>query len=230
MIWRLEWLRAWRRRRLFIFNVAIPLMLVLPISLSSAPSVHAAAVYTVLFALFGTFGAAIPVLRDGERGIMRRVGLGTAPANVITARALVGGCIDALQLLPALLVILVVKNSFDVAAVWLLAATFVSLIIANFVGLWLAALARSVAEGALFAAIATLLLLHASGVFRTPQPGSLGERIEFFAPYRALHEALLTSSQVHQVALFAWLVGAVVVSSIAAKKLLGALASLDGRS
>ena len=65
---RTEWLTALRRRRLFLFNILIPLTFVATIALSSAPAVHAAAVFTVLFALFGTFGSSIPLIRDGESG------------------------------------------------------------------------------------------------------------------------------------------------------------------
>lgn len=71
----LEWQLARRRVRLFVLNVAVPLILVVPVALSGAPRAHAAAVYTVLFTLFGTFGSAIPLVRDGESGIFTRVAL-----------------------------------------------------------------------------------------------------------------------------------------------------------
>ena len=55
----------------------------------------------------------------------------------------------------------------------------------------MAAVARSIAEGALLAAVAGLLLVHASGAFRTPAPGSFGSAIEAWSLYRSLHETLL---------------------------------------
>ena len=38
------------------------------------------------------------------------------------------------------------------------------------------------------------MLLHMSGVFRTPVPGSIGAFFEVVSPFRALHEALLSMS------------------------------------
>jgi len=73
-----------------------------------------------------------------------------------------------------------------------IAVLFLSLLVAGLVGLWVAAFARSIAEGALFSALAALLLLHASGIFRTPLTGSWGARVEGFSPYAALHDVLLT--------------------------------------
>jgi hypothetical protein len=69
-----------------------------------------------------------------------------------------------------------------------------SLWVANLIGVLAAAVARSVAETALLSAVSTLLLLHGSGVFRTPSPGSVGAAVEAVAPYRALHETLLSMS------------------------------------
>jgi hypothetical protein len=97
--------------------------------------------------------------------------------------------LDTAQLAPALAVLALAgaPGRFPAAAAVLAA----SLLLANAIGAWLAAIARSVAEGALFAAVATLLLLHGSGVFRTPAPASLAAGIETVAPFRALHESLL---------------------------------------
>jgi ABC-2 type transporter len=194
LVFRLEMQRALQRRRLFILNVMMPLLLCLPIAFAGAPPQHAAAVFAVLFVLFGTFGAAIPALRDAENGIVTRLNaLPLSPAGAVLGRAAAGACLDGLQLLPALAAALVAGQREPVAFFVLPIALFATILIANLTGLWIATIARSVAEGALFAAVAALLLLHASGAFRTPVPGSLGARIENIAPYRVLHEALLAS-------------------------------------
>ena len=57
-----------------------------------------------------------------------------------------------------------------------------------------AAAARSLAETALFSAVTALLLLHVSGVFRTPAQGSVWAGAESVSPFRALHEATLAMS------------------------------------
>jgi len=228
LVWQLEWQRALRRKRLFRLNVIIPLLLVTPIAFSSAPRAHAAAVYTVLFALFGTFGAAIPALRDGEQGLIRRIAQTRLDMRaVLLARGLAGGVIDSLQLMPALLVIVIATDIPISAAGLLVIALVASLVFANLFGLAVAALARSVGEGALFAAVTTLLLLHASGVFRTPQAGSIGARVEPFAPYRALHELLLSAAPSYGV--WAALLLLAVVTGVLATPMMRALAQADGQ-
>jgi hypothetical protein len=207
-LWRLELTLAVRRRRLLLLNVGIPLLLVLPVSLGGAPPFHAAAVYAVLFVLFGTFGAAIPVIRDGETGILRRFVLaGASPHSLLLARGLGGATLDALQLLPAVALILVVGFLGGGAAtggeagaaspsVLLSGAVllFGALVAANLVGLWVAALARSLAEGALFAAVVALFLLHGSGVFRTSAPGTVGAVLEALLPFGPFHRFLLSGA------------------------------------
>ena len=59
VVWGLEWRIAVTRRRLLVLNTLVPLLLVVPVATGAAPAVHAAAVYTVLFAIFSTFGSAI---------------------------------------------------------------------------------------------------------------------------------------------------------------------------
>ena len=194
-VWRLEWALALRRRRLLALNVTIPLLLVVPVALGGAPPFHAAAAYAVLFVLFATFGSAIPLIRDGGEGLLRRTLLaGGSGRAILVPRLLAGGILDTLQLLPALLVILVVGGADG--GVWLLAGPLLlgAVLAGNLVGVWVAALARSLAEGALFAAVVSLFLLHASGVFRTPAPGSLAEAVEPLAPFTAFHRMLLAGA------------------------------------
>jgi hypothetical protein len=232
-VWQLEWRRALRRRRLFRLNIIIPLLLVVPIAFGGAPAVHAAAVYTVLFALFGTFGAAIPALRDAENGVIRRLTLTQlSMRSAVLGRAVAGGCIDALQLLPAVVVILAAGNAAVGTITALIVTLTASLVFANLFGLAVAAAARSVGEGALFAAVSTLLLLHASGVFRTPAIGSIGARVEMIAPYRALHELLLAVTAgrtAHVGGLWIALAVMIVIAVGSAKHMVRALARADGQ-
>lgn len=190
-VWRLEWRLALRRRRLLILNTAIPLFLVLPVAMSAAPAYHASAAYTVLFVLFGTFGSAIPLLRDGESGPLRRVILrGVSERVLLAERILAGAVLDTLEILPALLAISWFGRAEGSALALLLGSLPLALLAANLVGAWMAALARSIAEGALLAALASLFLLHGSGVFRTPAPGSWQAGLEEILPFTPFHEAL----------------------------------------
>jgi hypothetical protein len=201
----LEAAQAFRRRRLLALNVGIPLLLVLPVSLGGAPAFHAAAVYAVLFVLVGTFGAAIPVIRDGESGILRRMVLaGGSPRALLGVRGVAGALLDTVQLLPALVLVLAAGwltgarpgGGGEAGLLFLVALPVLAgaLLGANLVGLWVAALARSVAEGALFAAVLSLFLLHGSGVFRTPAPGALAALLEAALPFASLHRILLAAA------------------------------------
>ena len=55
-------------------------------------------------------------------------------------------------------------------------------------------LAKSVAEGALFSAVAALLPLHWAGTFRTPVPETWQATLEVWNPFRPLHESLLAAA------------------------------------
>ncbi|NIP59873.1 MAG: hypothetical protein GWM92_18980, partial [Gemmatimonadetes bacterium] len=143
--------------------------------------------------------SAIPLIRDGEGGLLSRVlGTGIPPARILLERTGAGAALDLLQLAPSLACILLFEGGGlgeDVArpgaAALIVGAAAASLLFANLLGAWVAVLARSVAEGALFAAVAGLLLLHGSGVFRTPAPGTPGAVVERWAPFRLLHDSLL---------------------------------------
>lgn len=191
--WTAEWQVALRRRRLLVLNTAVPLLLVAPVALSGAPSFHSAAVYSVLFVMFGVFGSAIPLVRDGASGLLTRWHLvGMPPRELLAGRLAAQTALDVLEAVPALVLILVTSPvPAATAAPPLLLALPFALLVANALGAWAAALARSLAEAALFSSVLSLLLLHAAGAFRTPAPGTFAETAERLSPFRALHEALL---------------------------------------
>ncbi len=189
---RLEWRLSLRRKRLFALNVGVPLLLVVPLALGAAPAFHAAAVYAVLFVLFGTMGSAIPVLRDAESGFLGRVVMtGLPPGRFVVERTAAQVGVDLVQLSPSVILIVALSGGGARDFLVLAATLALALAAANLVGLWVASAARSMAEGALFAAVATLFLLHGSGVFRTAQAGGWGARFEALLPFGPLHRELL---------------------------------------
>ena len=194
-MWRTEWLVALRRRRLMVLNTLIPLAFVAPIALSSAPAVHAAAVFTVLFTLFGTFGSSIPLIRDGESGLLRRYVLtGAHPGSLLLQRVFATAALDLIQLAPSVLVIVAARETSATQLAMVVPAMVLGLVAANATGALTAALAKSVAEGALFSAVAALLLLHWAGTFRSPVPGTWQAALEAWSPFRPLHESLLAAA------------------------------------
>lgn len=190
-VWALEWRQAARRRRVIVLSAGVPLLLVLVVALGGAPAPHAALVYSVLFTFFGTFGAAIPWARDAERGLLHRLALAGLPMPTIAAQRLVASALlDLLELVPALLVIVGVYHVAASDALRLFVLVGVGLLAANALGMLVAALAGSLAETALLAAVAALLLLHAGGVFRTPAPGGLADVLQGAVPFHYMHEAI----------------------------------------
>lgn len=191
MIAALELRIAFAQRRLFMLNTVVPLALVLPIGIGGAPRVHAAVVFTLIFAFFGVFGQAIPLARDAERGLTARYVLaGISPHAFFAQRIAAHAALDLFQLAPALLVIAFVYGAAapDIAA--LAGAALLALIAANAIGVVIAAAARSIAEAALFASITALFALHAAGVFRSPVPGSFADQLRSAVPFSKLHQAM----------------------------------------
>ncbi len=194
-VWRTEWLIALRRRRLLMLNTLIPLAFVGSIAFSPAPGVHAAAVFAVLFVLFGTFGSSIPLIRDAESGLLQRYALtGVHPGGLLLQRVFATAVLDLVELSPSVLVIVVARGTSASQLAMIVPAMVLGLIAANALGTITAALAKSVAEGALFSAVAALLLLHWAGTFRSPAPGTWQATLEAWSPFRPLHEALLAAS------------------------------------
>ena len=194
-VWRTLWLTAFRRRRLMAFNILIPLVFVATIALSAAPAVHAAATFAVLFVLFGTFGSSIPLIRDGESGLLRRYVLtGVHPGGLLLQRLFATATLDLIQLTPSVLVMAAARGSSAAQLAMVVPAMVTGLVAANALGALTAALAKSVAEGALFSALAALLLLHWGGTFRSPVPGTWQATMEAWSPFRPLHESLLAAA------------------------------------
>lgn len=191
----LEWRVALRKPRAAILNLVVPLALIAALPAGNAPRVHVAVVVTVLFAFFGTFGSAIPLVRDAETGrVTALIQAGAHPLSFFVQRTLASVAIDLLQLLPAALVLsLAYRNDVFLPFMLCLAGT---LIAANVLGAWIAALTRSIGEAALVSSVVALALLHVGGVFRTPVQNSWWAAIEPFSPFRPLHEALRSAVRV----------------------------------
>ena len=186
-IWRLAWRTALRRRRLFLWNVAVPLLLLTPVALSAAAAPHRVAVFGVFIVFFGAFGSAIPAVRDARDGWLDEIlRTGYSAPRWLLERTLAGTTIDTLQIAPAILVLLWSGGGAGTGPVVLL-SVLAALWFANLLGPLVAAAVRSLAEAALASAAVSLLLLHFAGFFRTPAPGwtSLVAEWNPYAPLRA---------------------------------------------
>jgi hypothetical protein len=188
----LEWRRAVRKRRALLLNILVPLALVAALPAGNAPPVHAAIVCAVLFAFFGTFGSAIPLVRDAETGrLASLVFAGARPRDLLLQRLLTNALIDTLQLAPSAIVLALVYGGAALPA--LLLCLFGALIAANVLGTWIAVITRSIGEAALLGSVSALVLLHFGGAFRTPLEGTWQATVAPFSPFFYLHRATLAA-------------------------------------
>ncbi len=191
IVWRQELLAARKRPRVALLSAGVPLLLVAVVAIGQAPPPHAALVYTVLFTFFGTFGAAVPWARDSERGWLHRLALAGMPAPAMALQRLCASAlIDIVELMPSLALIIIAYHADPGDAVRLILAVALGMLVANALGILVATLAGSLAETALLASVAALLLLHAGGVFRTPDPGSFADGLQRLIPFHYMHAAI----------------------------------------
>lgn len=188
-IWRLRWRLAFRRRRLLVWNLLVPMVLLVPVVASRAAGSHRAVVVAVFAAFFGAYGSCIPLIRDGMSGWAEKVRLtGYGGRRWLAERTAASTAIDFVELLPVNLVLLLIVHAPPRSAVPVLGATAVALAFANLLGVLVAAGVRALGEAALGCAVLSLFALHAAGVFRTPTPGSAWATVERWSPFRWVHE------------------------------------------
>jgi ABC-2 family transporter len=182
---RTEWLVALRRPRPFALSALVPAGTVAALLFGGAPAPHASVVVVVLFSFFGTFGSAIPLVRDLETGrLTRLLQAGANPAKLLSQRLFVSAAIDFLQLVPTLGILLLIGT--PTASLPLVGSLFLALLFANMLGTWIGALTRSIGEAALLCSVTVLFLLHAAGVFRTPVPDTLSASLAAWSPFAPL--------------------------------------------
>lgn len=188
--WSLEWSTAIARRRLFAWNVAVPLLLLAPIAFSAAAAPHRAAVYAVFIAFFGTFGTCIPLIRDGASGWIEKQRLtGYGDHRWIAERVAAGVTLDMAQLLPAVMLLAIASEAPGASVLPIAVGGVLGLIAASLIGVVVAAVVRSLAEGALACAAVALFTLHFSGVFRSAPSGTWAGDVQSFGLFGPLAEA-----------------------------------------
>ena len=128
-------------------------------------------------------------------GLLRRYVLtGAHPGGLLLQRLFATAALDLIELAPSVLVIAAARGSSASQLAIVGPAMVLGLLAANALGALTAALSKSVAEGALFSAVAALLLLHWAGTFRTPVSGTWQAMLEVWNPFRPLHESLLAAA------------------------------------
>jgi hypothetical protein len=193
LVWALEMRLAFTRTRELALWIIAPLSAVLVLATGAVPAGAGAGAYAALFAAFGVLSTVLPLVHDGDRGMTARVVRGgLSPASYLIQRAAAGATLATARLLPALLVASVLLHASVVEVLVASAVLVLTVWIGSLLGVMAAAMSRSASEALAFSVVGLLLLLHMSGVFRTPGPDGVGAALERASPFRALHEAFLT--------------------------------------
>jgi hypothetical protein len=232
-VWWVEWRLAGARLRRFLVGAIVLFALVLVVATGALGQAHAATAYVLIFTGWALVGSAVPLRWEGERGMaLRIVAGGVAPWSYLLQRSAAAATIDVVQLVPSLSVVAVAAGASPVEGIFALGVLALSVWVGGLVGVLLAASGRSLFETAVLALLATVVLGHASGAFRSPQPGSLAALVENVAPFRALHETLfaLTSGVPGNggMALLAWAVALPGLVALSASGVHRALTRLEG--
>jgi ABC-2 type transport system permease protein len=190
-VWQRELVEFAQRRRALVIKLVFPLLVAIPLVLSSAPATYAALALTMLIAIIGPLGAGAVLSRERQSGlILRYRTLPVTPGRLLIERLATNAAIDFLQLLPVL--VLVTLRHPAQFAWWppLLLSVAAVLLIGNLLGAVASTLSDSAGEVMLYVVITLLPLLYLSGVF-TPltQPALL--LLSRLLPFSYLHESLL---------------------------------------
>jgi ABC-2 type transport system permease protein len=190
-VWQRELVEFAQRRRALAIKLLFPLLIAVPLVLSSAPAPYAATALTMLVAVIGPLGAGSVLSRERQNGlILRYRTLPVTPGRLLIERLATSAAIDFLQALPVLLLI-ALRHPAQFA--WwpsLLISVAAALLIGNLLGAVASTLSDSPGEVMLYVIIPLLLLLFLSGAF-TPLTHPVLLLTSRLLPYSYLHESLL---------------------------------------
>jgi ABC-2 type transport system permease protein len=179
------------KRFALCIKMLYPLAIIAPVAASGIPAEYAAAVIGIVAVMAGTFGAGESLTNDINDGILVRFSLTpTSPYRIVGEILAVNAILDFIQLLPALAVVYAIHAP---PVIWVLAATFavfVTLVMANAIGILLANFTSSPADVLLYATIILFPLIYVSGFFRNQNPEGWLATLRDFVPFAYMNDAL----------------------------------------
>ena len=192
-IWQRELVEFAQRRRALTIKLAFPFLLAVPLLLTGAPAIYAAAAITMLIAIIGALGSGAVLSRERQSGLSLRYRiLPVTPGRLLIERLGTNAVIDFIQLAPVLLLVALRHPSGFAWWPALIVGTAAVLLLGNLLGAVASTLSSSPGEVMLYVVIPLLPLLYFSGVF-TPLTHPMLLVISRLLPYSYLHEALLGS-------------------------------------
>ena len=154
------------RPRALVLKVAIPLVLTVPLLAGHAPTFWAGMLLSVLAAMTGAVGSAISVARARDSGLLARLAV-TPRSPGLSMLSWVGGStvVDAIQLVPALVVIFLLAPVTAPAALSLVLMAISVLFMANVLGSVVAAAGGGAGEVLIDVVVLLAPLLFFGGLF-----------------------------------------------------------------
>ncbi len=162
--WQKELLEASRGRRAVALKFLLPLILLAPLALGAVPASMKAIGFSVAVLFIGVFGSSVRLIHLRDSRMLERMAVLPVPPHALAGEyILASSFLDGVQLLVPL-VLLIATGGYSISsATMILLAYPAALIGANALGVFVAALSASAAEGHLFAVLSVIGAAGLSG-------------------------------------------------------------------
>lgn len=214
--WQKELVETTRSRRAFTLKFLLPLLLLVPLALAAVPASMKAVGFSVAVLFIGVFGASVRLIHLREGRMLERMAVLPVSLHQLSAEYILAGAfLDGVQLLLPL-ILLIGVGGLSASSVALALLTYpAALIGANALGVLVASLSASAAEGHLFAILSVIGAAALSG-FALPEAGTGGSLwLLPFGPLAATLRASADSTPLVAVPI-AWLSAAVLLGLVLA--------------
>jgi len=155
--WQKEFLEATRSRRAFVLKFLLPLLLLAPLALWAVPGPMKAVGFSMAVLFIGVFGSSVRLIHLRDSRMLERMAVLPIPPHGLAAEyVLASSLLDGLQLFVPL-VLLIGTGGYSIPSITVILVAFpAALIGANALGVLVASLSASAAEGHLFAVLSVI--------------------------------------------------------------------------
>jgi len=187
--WQKELLEATRSRRALALKFLLPLLLLAPLAVTAVPAAMRAVGFSAAVLFIGVFGSSVRLihLRDG-RMLERMAVLPVSHYRISAEYILAGAFLDGVQLLLPLILLIAVGQYPPPAVAVILLVYPAALVGANALGVLVASLSASAAEGHLFAILSVIGAAVISGFV----PSGAGGWSSWLLPFGSFAAVLQT--------------------------------------
>ena len=213
--WQKELLEASRGRRAVALKFLLPLILLAPLALGTVPASVKAIGFAVAVLFIGVFGSSVRLIHLRDSRMLERMAVLPVPPHALAGEYILASAfLDGVQLLVPL-VLLIATGGYSISsATMILLAYPAALIGANALGVFVAALSASAAEGHLFAVLSVIGAAGLSGAIPGTE-ASWSSWLLPFGPFAATLRASVGATSLTAVPI-AWLSAGAVLGLVLA--------------